>query len=90
VRVEDLRQLKDPMASLGIEPAIFRLVAGCLNQRRYCVPPDYARQDKLDLALERISHEMKKSGSWLVLSKQYKHLSSNFHGITDAPNVFFS
>jgi hypothetical protein len=26
---------------------------------------DYARQDKIDLAWERISHEMKESGSWL-------------------------
>ena len=25
--------------------------------------PDYARCDKIDLALERISHEMKESGS---------------------------
>jgi hypothetical protein len=27
--------------------------------------PDYARQDKIDLVWERISHETKKSGSWL-------------------------
>jgi hypothetical protein len=27
--------------------------------------PDYARQDKIDLAWERISHEIKESGSWL-------------------------
>jgi hypothetical protein len=27
--------------------------------------PDYARQDKMDLACERISHEMKESGSRL-------------------------
>jgi hypothetical protein len=27
--------------------------------------PDYARQDKIELALGRISHETKKSGSWL-------------------------
>jgi hypothetical protein len=26
--------------------------------------PDYARQDKIDLAWERISHETKESGSW--------------------------
>jgi hypothetical protein len=27
--------------------------------------PDYARHNKIDFALERISHEMKESGSWL-------------------------
>jgi hypothetical protein len=27
---------------------------------------DYARQDKIDLALERISHDIKESGSWLI------------------------
>jgi hypothetical protein len=26
---------------------------------------DYARRNKIDLASERISHEMKESGSWL-------------------------
>jgi hypothetical protein len=26
---------------------------------------DYARQDKIDLALERISHQTMESGSWL-------------------------
>jgi hypothetical protein len=27
--------------------------------------PDYARQDNINLALERIPHETKESGSWL-------------------------
>jgi hypothetical protein len=27
--------------------------------------PDYARQDKIDLAWRNNSHEMKESGSWL-------------------------
>jgi hypothetical protein len=27
--------------------------------------PDYARQDRTDLAWERISHETKESGTWL-------------------------
>jgi hypothetical protein len=32
VRLEGLRQLKNPMTSSGIEPATFRLVACCLNE----------------------------------------------------------
>jgi hypothetical protein len=39
VRLEGLGQLKNPMTSLGFEPATFRLVALCLNQLRYRVPP---------------------------------------------------
>jgi hypothetical protein len=27
--------------------------------------PDYAKQDKTDLAWERMSHETKESGTWL-------------------------
>jgi hypothetical protein len=38
VRLEELHQLKHLMTSSGIEPAIFRLVAYCLNQVRYRVP----------------------------------------------------
>jgi hypothetical protein len=37
VRLEGLGQLKNPITSLGIEPAIFWLVAQCLNQLRYRV-----------------------------------------------------
>jgi hypothetical protein len=44
---------------------------------------DYARQDKTDLAWERISHETKES-------KKYKRLSLNCHRITDAHDVYFS
>jgi hypothetical protein len=39
MRLEGLGQLKNPMTSLGIEPATFRLVAQFLNQPRYSVPP---------------------------------------------------
>jgi hypothetical protein len=40
LRLEELGQLKNPMASLGIEPATFQLVAHCLNQLPYRVPTE--------------------------------------------------
>jgi hypothetical protein len=39
VRLEGLGQLKKKSTSSGPEPATFRLVAWCLNQLRYRVPP---------------------------------------------------
>jgi hypothetical protein len=39
VRLEGLGRLKNPMTSSGLEAATFRLVAECLNQLRYRVPP---------------------------------------------------
>jgi hypothetical protein len=39
VRLEGLGQLKNPMISWRIEPAKLQLVAQCLNQLRYSVPP---------------------------------------------------
>jgi hypothetical protein len=41
MRLEVLGQLKNPVTSSGIEPATFRLIALCLNQLRYRVPPNY-------------------------------------------------
>jgi hypothetical protein len=37
VQLEGLGQLKNPMTSLGIKPATFKLVAWCLNQLCYHV-----------------------------------------------------
>jgi hypothetical protein len=39
VRLEGLGQLKKKSTSSGLEPATFQLVAKCLNELRYRVPP---------------------------------------------------
>jgi hypothetical protein len=39
VQLDELEELKNLMTSSGNEPAAFWLVAKCLNQQCYCVPP---------------------------------------------------
>jgi hypothetical protein len=55
VQLERLGQLKIPVTSLGIEPATFRIVAQCLSQLRYRVPPAlifyHYQMDKLKTAM---------------------------------------
>jgi hypothetical protein len=61
------------MARKGDEAANFALVPG-IYDRRY---PDYARRDKVDLAWEKISHEMKESGMYIyiyMITKTYKRI----------------
>jgi hypothetical protein len=41
MQLEELGQLENPAISSGIESATYRLLAWCLNQLRYRVPPNY-------------------------------------------------
>jgi hypothetical protein len=52
VQLEELGQLKNPMTSLGIEPAAFLLVAWCLNHATE-VCSDPARHRPLATVLEQ-------------------------------------
>jgi hypothetical protein len=56
--------MKDHPRQLN-KPVIFTLQLNLLPGIYDKCHPDYARQGKIDLAWERISHVMKESGSWL-------------------------
>jgi hypothetical protein len=47
VRLEKLVNWKNPITSSGINHVTFRLVAQCLNQLRYGVPPQITHQNKI-------------------------------------------
>jgi hypothetical protein len=47
LRLEGLRQMKNPMTSSAIEPVALRLVAQCLNQIRYRVPPPHKHANNI-------------------------------------------
>jgi hypothetical protein len=48
-RLEGLDQLKNPVASSGIRPATFRIVAQCLYQLRYRVTSSVDTKTKFNL-----------------------------------------
>jgi hypothetical protein len=39
VRLEELAKLKNPLTSSGIKTTTLQLIAQCLNQQRYYMPP---------------------------------------------------
>jgi hypothetical protein len=57
MRLEELQQLESPITQIVIEPATFRFVALCPNQRRHCLPPFIATgyQIMLDLSSKCIA-----------------------------------
>jgi hypothetical protein len=54
--MEGLGKLKNAMTSSEIEPATSRLVAQCLNQLRYRVPPWKAVTDELEAIVTQLSY----------------------------------
>jgi hypothetical protein len=73
VRLEGLGQLKNPMTSSGIEPAASRLVAYCLNQLRYRVPPFSKQYERLNSRWSVWFSE-----KWLTIIYSWNGWSRNF------------
>jgi hypothetical protein len=78
VRLEELGQLKKSTSS-GLEPATFWLVAYCLNQLRYCVPPECPRRKVTILGGHSTGHPKQKGGIYTCVIFQTVSKIELFH-----------
>ena len=84
---QGLRKRKIPVTSSGIQPATFRLVAHCLNQLRYRVPPTaYSAEVKEGVQLYHCPH-LGRSG--FIDCEHFKILHSDCHNLWCAGEMHF-